>query len=180
MIESLILLPQLVREADLRKYMPGEIYPLKIQEIIINPHQVSKHCDQQLVDALAAWIMENKRYPVLMFTIHDDQPTLVAGEYTLRATESLDYDTVPGRYITGSLRALAYLETTFREDMSRIQENSKFNAFSDEIKNLFYKHLSRMLHMELSDIDHMYQAGMLPDSVKARFRAKEPEEIAPA
>lgn len=173
MLEPLILLPRLVREADLKKYTSGEIYPLKTQEIIINPYQVSKHCDQQLVDALAAWIMENKRYHALMFTIHDDQPTLVAGEYTLRAAESFGYGTVPGRYIPGSLRALAFLENIFREDMSRIQENSEFNAFSDKIKNLFYKHFSRMLHMELSGICCMHQANMLPDSIKARFREEQ-------
>lgn len=168
------VLPPLLRDAHLMQYLPGEQYTLPIRSLTINPHTVSKTCDQAIVEALAVWFNDGAAYPTVVFTVHDDKPTVVAGEYALRATEWLGYDYVFGYHVTGSLRALAYIENFFREDLEQITMSAEFSELPEMVQQQTYSYFARLLQMDFSDVDTMRQVSSLPAHIKARFRIGSP------
>ena len=170
------MLPPLLRGAHLTQYLPHEQYSLPIMSLAINPHRVSKTCDQDLVEALAAWLNEGYAHPTVVFTVHDDKPTVVAGEYALRAAEWLGYDHVSGYHVTGSLRALAYVENFFREDLEKVTKAAEFSELPEALQEQAYSYFTRLLQMDSSDVDTMRQVSSLPGCIKDRFRNSEPAE----
>ena len=170
-------LSSLVEEAHLRTYEPNTAYTILMRETVINPYQVDKECDPRIVEALAAWFNDNLIFPEVVFTIHDDRPTLVAGEYAYRAGSLLGCDIVLGRYISGSLRALAWLESIFRENLDNIKDHSEFDIFSDKAKEDIFAAFANLLHLDHAGVEKLFLASRLPKPVKDLFRDGNPRPV---
>lgn len=170
------VLPPLLRAADRYKYLQNEAYWLRVQSLAINPHTVNKSCDQAIVEALAAWFSESDVYPTVVFTIHDDKQTVVAGEYALRAAEWMGYERVFGYHVTGSLRALAFVENIFRQDLDTITRSAEFSEFPEPMRGEICRNLASLARIDFSDLDTIRQVSSLPEHIKSRFRIARPLE----
>jgi hypothetical protein len=160
----------LLREAHFVEYVPNEEYQLPVQNMFINPYAVSKFCAQSLVEALAGWLRKKSISPTVVFTVHDDRLIVIAGEYWLRAAESLGHEHVSGYYVTGSLRALALAEKIFREDVDAFAKFAEFSSTPDPLKERVYQYLSSHLAVDYRALVAMSLASCLPSCIREEFR----------
>lgn len=118
------------------QYEVGNVYPLDIDNLHPNPHQVRKHFDEESIAALAKSIEEDGLLQNIAFTVDGDKLIIVAGERRWRASKLLkeqgkDIQLV-GKYVEGPLRRLAFVENLFREDLTAIEFAESLLALQKE------------------------------------------------
>lgn len=155
-------------------YVVGEIYPLEVNDLKPNPHQVRQHFDTESIKALAKSIEEDGLLQNIAFTKHEGELIVVAGERRYRALKFLKEQgtdiPIMGKYVEGSLRKLAFVENLFREDLTAMEFSESLLALQEET-DLSQGALGELIGLKRTTVNGYIAVAKMNESIKEKVRA---------
>ena len=156
------------------EYQVGETYPLDVDTLKPNPHQVRKYFDEEGIEILAENIKEDGLLQSISFTSHEGDLVIVGGERRCRAIKLLKEQGVnadlTGKYVEGSLRKLAFVENLFREDMTAVEFAESVLVLQEEGDELSQGALGKLLGLKRTTINGILSVAKMPEDIRDSFR----------
>ena len=161
------------KQPDAITFVVGDIYPLEIDDLKPNPHQVRQHFDAESIKALAKSIEEDGLLQNIAFTEHEGELIIVAGERRYRALKLLKEQgkdiPLKGKYVVGSLRKLAFVENLFREDLTAVEFSESLLALQEET-DLSQGALGELIGLKRTTVNGYIAVAKMDESIKKKVR----------
>lgn len=150
------------------KVTRGELFTVKVEDIIPNRYQPRKEFDDEKIDELTASVAEKGIIQPLIVRSADDGYELIAGERRLRAAKRAGIERVPVviKDVSDSeVLELALIENIQREDLNPIEEANAYLRLIEEFE-ITQENLAGRVGKDRSTIANTLRLLSLPDSVK--------------
>ncbi|MBN1573541.1 MAG: ParB/RepB/Spo0J family partition protein [Deltaproteobacteria bacterium] len=155
-------------EKGVGKVTHGDLFTVKVGDIIPNRYQPRKDFDDEKIEELAASVEENGIIQPLIVRSSEDGYELIAGERRLRAAKRAGLERVPVviKDVSDSeILQLALIENIQREDLNPIEEANAYLRLIEEF-DITQENLAGRVGKDRSTIANTLRLLSLPDVVK--------------